>query len=65
MAWMIKAGNVEKGDGSSASTLSIVSAPTGLGGWCVFTRHPRHAAGDDIWQATLANLIQQENDNEQ
>lgn len=65
MAWMIKAGNVEKGAGSSASTLSIVSAPNGPCGWRVFTHHPRHATASDVWQAILENLIQQENDNAQ
>ena len=65
MAWMIKAGNVEKGAGGAASALSIVSAPKGLCGWRVFATHPRHATAGDAWQAILANLIQQENDNEQ
>ena len=61
MAWMIKAGNVE----GAASTLSIVSAPTGRCGWRVVASHPCHAAADDVWQAILANLIQQENNDEQ
>lgn len=65
MAWMIKAGNVEKGAGSSASTLSIVSAPKSQSKWRVFAAHSRHAAADDVWQDVLENLIQQENDNEQ
>ena len=65
MAWMIKAGSVEKGAGNAASALSIVSAPNGQCGWRVFTHHPRHAPACDAWQAILANLIQQEYDNEQ
>jgi hypothetical protein len=65
MAWMIKAGNVKKGAGDAAGTLSIVSAPKGLCGWRVINVHPCHAAADDVWQDVLENLIQQENNNEQ
>ena len=65
MAWMIKAGNVKKGAGDAAGTLSIVSAPTGLCGWRMVTVHRHHAAVDDVWQGVLENLIQQENNNEQ